>query len=151
VGDAAQSQLIESFDVHAYSLLLIFAAHRDGAGSSVAVLFAIVGASIAVIVAANKSENVVWRYRTYCPNCHRQVSPKSSRPHGCSFGYNLVQASCRPELSPSTSAEPANSNKFLDAAAARTVQSYFNFMDDRPGVSVLMVGSERMQHVGRTK
>jgi hypothetical protein len=123
VGDAAQSQLIESTDVHTYSLLLMFAAHRDGAGSTVAVLFAIVGASIAVIGAANKSENVVWRYHPLCLNCHRQISPKSSRPYGCSFGYNLVQASCRPELSPSTSAQPANSNKFPDAAAARTAQN----------------------------
>jgi hypothetical protein len=95
--------------------VLLAAHHRgDGAGAVFTAILAIVGAIITFIAAMNKSQNAVWRNGLpYCPNCRRQISLKSSRPHCRSCGYNLVQSPHRPNP---TSGIPSNAALLVQEA-----------------------------------
>ena len=109
LGDASQIWFTESTGMNVLSGLLVLAAHHggDGAGAVFAAILSIVAAVIAIIGAMNKSQNTVWRNGLpYCPNCHRQISLKSSRSYCRSCGYNLVQSPQKP--APATPAVPSN-------------------------------------------
>lgn len=82
--------------MNALGLSLVFAADGGGGDWAGAVFVAILSIIVAIMVfiaEMNKAKNAVWRSGLpYCPNCHRQISLKSSRPRCRSCDYNLVQS-----------------------------------------------------------
>ncbi len=76
LGDAVQGWFIESTDMCAFSLMLVFAVYGgDRAGLTVVALLPIVGALIAINAAAIDSENDDWRNGLH----HQLRSPTFSR------------------------------------------------------------------------